>query len=271
MSALAESGTARVGELLRGWRERRRLSQLSLALDAGVSTRHLSCVETGRAKPSAELLLALAEQLGLPLRERNRLLLAAGFAPRFSETQLGAPGLQGVRGALQRLLDAHHPYPGVALDRHWNVVLANAAAKALVAQLPAFLQGPPLNVFRASLHPEGMAAWTLNFADWGRYLIDELQRVAASSTDAATLALAAEVMAWPNVAALAREPREQGAPEDAPALLIPCVLELGGVRLSLFTTLATFGSPRDVTLAELTVELFYPADAVTEAALRAMG
>jgi len=252
--------------MLRTWRGRRRVSQMSLALDAGVSTRHLSCVETGRARASPELLLSLAEQLALPLRERNRLLLAGGYAPRFGEAGLASPSLQAVTAALQRLLDAHHPYPGVALDRHWNVVLANQAAQAMVVHLPAFLHGPPLNVFRASLHPEGMAAWTLNFPAWGRYLLDELERVVAAGTDAATQALADEVLAYPNVVAL----RAQPAPADeSPSPLIPCVLELGGHRLSLFTTLATLGSPRDVTLAELTVELFYPADAETEAVLRA--
>lgn len=266
-----------VGELLRTWRGRRRLSQMGLALSAGVSTRHLSCVETGRSRPSAELLLMLCEQLELPLRERNRLLLAAGYAPRFSEAGLASASLQVVSAALQRLLDAHHPYPGVALDRHWNVVLANGAAKALVARLPAFLLGPPLNVFRASLHPQGMAAWTLNFPAWGRHLLDELERVVASDTDAATRALAEEVKAYPNVAALReREPVSMAdataeAMAQAASPLIPCVLDLDGTRLSLFTTLATLGSPRDVTLAELTVELFYPADSETEAALRARG
>lgn len=257
-----------VGEMLRTWRGRRRISQMSLALDAGVSTRHLSCVETGRARASPELLLSLAEQLALPLRERNRLLLAGGYAPRYAEAALASPGLQAVTVALQRLLDAHHPYPGVALDRHWNVVLANGAAKALVGHLPAFLHGPPLNVFRASLHPEGMAAWTLNFPAWGRYLLDELERVVAAGTDAATQALADEVMAYPNVAALKAQAARPT--DEPPSPLIPCVLELNGHRLSLFTTLATLGSPRDVTLAELTVELFYPADAETEAVLRAM-
>jgi len=264
-----ESGLARrvtpapgAGELVRAWRSRRRLSQLALALDTGISARHLSFVETGRARPSAELLLALAETLALPLRSRNELLVAAGFAPRFSETGLGAPDLAGVRDALQRLLDVHDPWPGVALDRQWNVVLANAAAHRLAARLPPFLRAPQLNMFRAGLHPQGFAGLTLNFEEWGRYLLGELQRLADSGFDAAAAALLAEVAAYPNVHAL------PPAAAAKAGVLVPCVLEVDGARLSLFTTLAVFGSPRDVTLAELTVELFYPADEATAAALR---
>lgn len=266
-----ESGLARrvtpargAGELLRAWRSRRRLSQLALALDAGISARHLSFVETGRARPSAELLLALAETLALPLRSRNELLVAAGFAPRYSDSGLGAPDLAAVRGALQRLLDVHDPWPGVALDRQWNVVLANAAAGRLAAQLPPFLHAPQLNMFRAGLHPQGFAGHTVNFGDWGRYLLGELQRLADTGLDAAATALLDEVAAYPTVQAL-----RSVAPGPAVGPLVHCVLELDGERLSLFTTLAVFGSPRDVTLAELTVELFYPADEATATALRA--
>lgn len=256
------------GSLLRAWREKRRLSQLTLALEAGVSARHLSFIETGRARPSAELLLAVAEELDMPLRERNKLLLAAGFAPRYSETGIGSPDLAAVQGALSRLLDAHDPYPGVALDRHWNVVLANQAAGRLMVALPPELLQKPLNIFRASLHPQGFAAITLNFDEWGSYLLSELNKLVAASTDPATLALAEEVAAYPNVKAL--KARQVNVVEASHPLLIPCVINLGGARLSLFTTLATFGSPRDVTLAELTVELFYPADAATEKVLRAV-
>jgi transcriptional regulator with XRE-family HTH domain len=255
------------GSLLRAWRQRRRLSQMALALDAGVSPRHLSFVETGRSRPSAELLVALAERLQMPLRHRNELLHAAGFAPRFTETRLSSAELANVRGALQRLLDAHDPWPGVALDAHWNVVLANAAALRLASLLPPFLRGPPLNLFRASLHPQGFAALTVNFDEWGRHLLGELQRRAESTEDAA--ALLDEVAGYPNVRAL--RDRAAAAADAAMPLLLPCVLDVGGQRLSLFTTLAVFGSPRDITLAELTVELFYPADESTAAALRAAG
>lgn len=270
-----------VGALLREWRQRRRRSQLDLALDVGVSPRHLSFIETGRSRPSAAMLLALAERLDLPLRERNRLLLAAGHAPRYGHTDLASPAMAPVRAALQRLLDAHQPYPGVVLDRHWNVVLANATALQLVQLLPPELAGPPLNMMRASLHPQGFAAITANFAEWGGYLIDALQRAVADSGDAQLVALRQEVEAWPNVRAL-REAAAQRSPagggrlvDESPPLLLPCVLDLPGPqdgtakrRLSLFTTLTSFGTPRDITLAELAVELFYPADAATEALLR---
>jgi transcriptional regulator with XRE-family HTH domain len=252
------------GAMLRAWRNRRRLSQLALALDAGVSARHLSFVETGRSRPSAELLLSLAERLQLPLRSRNELLLAAGFAPRFSETGLSSPDLASVRGALRRLLDAHDPWPGVALDRQWNVVLANAAALRLASALPPFLREPQINMFRASLHPQGFAAFTANFDEWGRYLFGELRRLAESDADAS--ALLDEVGGYQNVRALREHPSVHA--DGAASLLVPCVLDVGGRRLRLFTTLAVFGSPRDVTLAELTVELFYPADEATASALR---
>lgn len=265
-SALGPEGP---GPLLREWRTRRRRSQLDLALDVGVSTRHLSFIETGRARPSPGVLLALAEQLQLPLRERNRLLLAAGYAPRYAERPLDSEAMAPVRMSLQRLLDAHDPYPGVALDRHWNVVLANRAAQALVALLPPALQGLPLNPMRASLHPEGFAAHTANFSDWGRYLVDALQRAATQSGDPGLLALEAEVRSWPNVAAL--PVRDEGAAAAAPPLLVPCLMRLPQGLLSMFTTLTTFGTPRDITLDELCIELFYPADAASEAMLRAAG
>ncbi|EWS54011.1 MULTISPECIES: helix-turn-helix domain-containing protein [unclassified Methylibium] len=255
-----------IGPALRAWRDKRRLSQLALALDVGVSTRHLSFVETGRSRPSAELVMALAERLELPLRERNELLLAAGFAPRFPETPLSSPDLDGVQRALRRLLDAHDPYPGVALDRHWNVVLANAAAARLVAALPDALRKPSVNMIRAGLHPQGFAAVTANFDEWGRHLVTELAQLAESSADATLAALLAEVSAYPNVRALLARPAAPVPTEHR--LLLPCVFDLGGTRLTFFTTLARLGSPRDVTLSELSVELFYPADGATEKALR---
>ncbi|MBP6903302.1 MAG: helix-turn-helix transcriptional regulator [Burkholderiaceae bacterium] len=263
------------GALLREWRTRRRRSQMDLALDVGVSPRHLSFIETGRSRPSAAMLLALAERLDLPLRERNRLLLAAGHAPHYSHTDLDHPAMAPVRAALQRLLDAHQPYPGVVLDRHWNVVLANATALQLVRALPPELAAPPLNMMRASLHPQGFAAITANFADWGGYLVDALQRAVADSGDAVLVALRQQVESWPNVRALREAAAQRGGRlvDEAPTLLLPCVLDLPGPagpqRLSLFTTLTSFGTPRDITLAELAVELFYPADAATEALLRA--
>jgi MmyB-like transcription regulator ligand binding domain len=211
--------------------------------------------------------VALADVLDMPLRERNALLLAAGFAPRFSETQLDAPDMAAMQQAITRVLHAHDPYPGVALDRHWNIVIANAAAQRVVAVVPPELLALPHNIFRLGLHPRGIAACTSNFDEWGRYMLRELQRLADSAIDPAATALLEEVRGYPNVQALLATP-PRAAPSNPP--LVPCVLDIAGQRLSLFTTLATFGSPRDVTLAELTVELFYPADATTEAALRAM-
>jgi transcriptional regulator with XRE-family HTH domain len=256
-----------VGPLLREWRQQRRVSQLTLAVETGVSARHLSFVETGRARPSAELLLTLAEFLALPLRERNRLLLAAGFAPRYSETPLTAPEVAPVLAGLRRLLALHEPYPGLVLDGKWNVVLANGPAVRLTASLPAFLREPAPNMFRASLHPEGFAARTTNFDAWGGYLLDELGRLADASGDPALAALADEVEGYPNVVALAKRRRRSA---ESAGLLVPCELDLGGTRLSLFTTLARVGSARDVTLAELTTELFYPADEATAQALRVL-
>lgn len=258
-----------VGPLLRGWRQRRRLSQLDLSLDVGVSARHLSCIETGRARPSPPMLLALAERLEVPLRERNELLLAAGYAPRYAEATLDEAAQQPVRAALQRLLEAHHPYPGLVLDRHWNVVLANGAAQALAALVPEALRTPTLNVFRASLHPQGLARWTRNFDDWAREMLRTLRREVARTGDAGLQALWQEVGGYATVQPLLAAAAGEAEPAG-PELLLPCVLDLPQGRLSLFTTLTTFGTPREVTLAELCVELFYPADAASEALLRAM-
>jgi transcriptional regulator with XRE-family HTH domain len=253
------------GPLLREWRQRRKLSQMTLALETGVSTRHLSFVETGRARPSAELLLALGRFLDLPLRERNRLLLAGGYAPRFTETPLDAPEVAPVIEGLRRLLALHDPYPGVVLDRQWNVVLANESAARIVGLLPAELREPRTNMFRAGLHPHGIAAITTNFEAWGSYLLDELERAATNTGDAELAALAGDVAGYPNVIAL-RAARARGA-VPATGVLVPCELLVGGAKLAFFTTLARVGTPMDLTLAELTTELFYPADAQTAAAL----
>jgi transcriptional regulator with XRE-family HTH domain len=260
------SQRSRGGELLRAWRVRRKLSQLTLAMGTGVSTRHLSFVETGRAKPSAELILALTEYLTLPLRERNEILLQCGYAPRFAETALSAPELDDVRRALQRLLDAHEPYPGIAVDRRFNVVLANAAAARLVATLPAKLREPTVNMMRASLHPEGFAAVTTNFAEWGAHIVKELSRMAALANDSELSKLRDDVLQYPNVQSLQAKLATDA--RDAARLLIPCILTIDGQSVSMFTTLAKIGSSLDVTLDELTLELFYPADRSAEAFFR---
>ena len=244
----------------------RKQSQMDLALDLDISPRHLSFVETGRSRPGVELLMQIAARLDVPLRTRNSWLLAAGYAPRYSEQGLDSARMVQVRAAVQRLLDTHEPYPGVALDRHWNVVLHNQAAASLMGLLPPALLIAPVNIFRASLHPQGFAAYTKNFEEWGAYLLQVLQRQMLGVRDEAIAALAQEIHAYPNVQTLKEKTAAQATGE--PALLVPCILELHGQELSLFTTLTTFGSPRDITLHELCVELFYPNDVTTEAFLK---
>ena len=256
-----------VGPLVRDWRVRRRRSQLDLAHAVGVSPRHLSFVETGRSKPSPELLLALAEGLEVPLRERNTMLVAAGYAPRYRETALDATAMTRARTALQRMLDTHHPYPGVVIDLQWNVVLANAAAGLFTSGLPPELHGPPLNVFRACLHPDGLARATLNFDEWANYLVGQLHRTALLTDDSELNRLAEEIDGYRNVVDVRTRHRE--AAFDEPSLLVPLRLAVDGIELSLFTTLTTFGTPQDITLSELAVELFFPADDATDEWLRA--
>jgi transcriptional regulator with XRE-family HTH domain len=258
------------GPLLKEWRGRRRRSQMDLALEAGVSTKHLSFVETGRARPSRELLLTLARHLDVPLRDRNSLLLAAGYAPRYHETSIDDPASAKVRASLERLLSTHDPYPGVVLDRRWNVVLANEAANRLVGSLPADILTPQINVFRISLHPRGLAAATVNWVEWADYMLSQLHRLVVMNDDPLFAELEREILAYPNIVELTAEDGPLSPPSlgDDPPLLVPCRLSIGGVELSLFTTLTTFGTPRDITLDELAVELFFPADDATEAILR---
>jgi transcriptional regulator with XRE-family HTH domain len=260
------AGRRAVGPLVKDWRLRRGRSQMDLALDVGVSPRHLSFVETGRSKPSPELLLTIAEHLEVPLRERNVFLLAAGYAPRYRQTSLDDAQMVRVRQALQHMLDSHDPYPGIVIDRLWNSVLSNQAAVRMVDGLPPELVGPPTNVFRACLHPDGLASRTVNFPEWAGYLLGQLHRLTVLTGDPQVQRLADEVSQYPNVAALGGW-REAAA--DEPALWIPWRLDMNGVEWSFFTTLTTFGTPQDITLAELAVELFYPADEATEALLRA--
>lgn len=248
------------GALLREWRLRRNRSQLSLAVDAGVSTRHLSFVETGRSRPSPELLLTLADHLDVPLRERNALLLAAGYAPRYGESSLDDERMATVRASLQRLLDAHHPYPGVVVDGRWDVVAANDAALVLLAGLPDWLTARP-NIYRLSLHPDGLAGVTLNFTDWAAYLVQQLRRSVRSTGDRRVAELLDEVLAYPEVARL--QPLLDVADWSDPPLLVPFRLASPVGEVAMFTTLTSFGTPRDVTLDELVVELFYPADATS--------
>jgi transcriptional regulator with XRE-family HTH domain len=238
---------------------------MDLALDVGVSPRHLSFVETGRSRASPELLLTLAEHLQVPLRERNALLVAGGYAPRYPRTPLDAAEMEQIKRTLQKVLAGHDPYPGVVIDRYWNVVLSNPAAQALLAGLPHHVLGPPANIFRISLHPDGLAGRTLNFAEWSTYLLSQLHRALVLTGDDEFEQLVAEVSTYPNVSADDWHIRE-AAP--VPELLVPFHIDIGGTELSLFTTLTVFGTPQDVTLSELAIELFYPADDHSEAILR---
>nr|WP_167176026.1 helix-turn-helix transcriptional regulator [Saccharomonospora amisosensis] len=253
------------GELLRQWRGRRRVSQLDLSVAAGVSTRHLSFVETGRAKPSRQLVLLLSEHLDVPLRERNRLLLAAGYAPVYTETSLEAPELAAAREAVRRLLTAHLPFPAVAVDRGWNLVDSNAGVTMLLAGVAPELLRPPMNVLRVTLHPGGMAPMIANLGEWRAHLLGRLRREVAATGDEGLAALLAELRGYPC---------EQRVPEvELPApgdIMVPLRLRGGdGEELSFFSTVATFGTPLDITLAELSIEAFYPADEATGRAVTA--
>lgn len=258
-----------IGDLVRDWRHRRNRSQLDLSLDVGVSARHLSFVETGKSKPSPELVLAVAEHLEVPLRDRNTMLLAAGYAPRFSQTPLDDGAMDRVRSSLQRMLDAHDPYPGVAIDRAWNVLLFNRAALTFTEGVPPDLLQPTMNVFRICLHPDGLASRTSNFEVWGSYLIGQIRRTVQLTGDEGLAALEDEVLEYPNVQALPTRPDADA--DDDLMLLLPFCIETDEGPLNMFTTMTTFGTPRDVTLDELAVELFFPADDATDAELRRRG
>jgi transcriptional regulator with XRE-family HTH domain len=251
-----------VGELLRDWRRRRRLSQLDVSLDAAVSARHLSFVETGRARPSRELVLHLAEFLDVPLRDRNALLLAAGYAPAYGETPLDAEAMAPVRDALDAILQGHAPYPAVIVDRRWDLVTANAPALAILGEgVAAELLAPPANALRVCLHPDGLAPRIHNLGQYGGHLVDRLARQAAITGDPEIAALLEELRGYTG----AHVPADEG---PAGQLVVPLVLESLGAELRLFSTLATFGTALDVTIAELAIESFFPADAETAATLR---
>ncbi|MGW3992833.1 helix-turn-helix domain-containing protein [Amycolatopsis sp. NPDC004772] len=249
-----------VGELLREWRDRRRISQLDLAISADISTRHLSFVETGRSKPSRDMVLRLGEHLDVPLRERNRLLLAAGYAPAYTETALSDPELDAVRRAVRQLLAGHEPYPAAVVDRNWDLVDANAAVGLFVAGIPPELT---TNVLRATLHPDGMAPHILNLGEWRAHLLGRLRRQVTQTADAGLAELLDELRGYPC---------EQAVPEvEVPGpgdIFVPLKFRHDGVDLTFFSTVATFGTPLDVTVAELVIESFFPADSATAAYLR---
>src|SRR5215203_2474333 len=253
--------SAPVGDLLRDWRQRRRLSQLDLALEAGVSTRHLSFVETGRARPSPEMVLHLAEELVIPLRERNRLLLAAGYAPVYEERALDEPEMQPVHEAVQLVLDGHDPYPAITVDRGWALVAHNRGAALLMAGLPEDLLAPPMNVLRASLHPDGLAPRIANLGQWKAHLLERLARQATVTGDPALRALHEELAAYP----APEDDTDRGAASD---VVVPLRLRIPGGELRFLSTVTTFGTPVDITVEELSIESFFPADRETAEWLR---
>jgi transcriptional regulator with XRE-family HTH domain len=252
----------RVGPLLRDWRHRRRLSQLDLALEAGVSARHVSFVETGRARPSQEMVLHLAEQLDVPLRDRNALLMAAGYAPLYEERDLEAPDMEPVRAALDLVLRGHEPYPAAVVDRAWELIQGNRGIGLLVEGVDPELLEPPVNVLRVSLHPRGIAPRILNLAVWREHLLERLRRQIAATGDPQLVSLLAELEEYPAPAAPA------GAAEDLADVCVPLRLATPHGELSFISTVATFGTAVDITVAELAIESFFPADPATAAVLR---
>ena len=262
----AVSSQPHVGTLLRELRERRRMTQLELALDAGISTRHLSFVETGRSKPGRELLLRVTDQLGVPFRERNQLLLAAGHAPAFPERSLQDSELAPVREALDLILTGHEPYPAVVLDRYWNIVATNSAIEAVGAWVDPALREPPANAMRVGLHPRGLAPWIANLGEVRAYFVSRLERQVAMTGDTQLAALLEEVAAYP-----APEYERDPAADAAAGHILTPLMRLhapDGRQLSFFATVATFGTAAEVTTSELSIELGFPADAATAEALR---
>lgn len=263
MSETRAASTA--GELLRSWRQRRRLTQLELSAQAEVSTKHLSFLESGRATPSRQMLVHLAEHLDIPLRERNILLTTAGFAPLYSETDLQAPEMAAVHTAIQRLLASHEPYPAAVVDRWWNLVSGNASISLLVEGVDEELLDPPVNVLRASLHPRGLAPRIRNLGEWRAHLLTRLRGQVDKTGD-------------PDLAALLDELDSYGGSEPALAstyrydgVVVPLRLRSSRGDLNLLSTVATFGTPNDVTVSELSLESFFPADDDTRARLQAPG
>ncbi|MFJ9038319.1 helix-turn-helix domain-containing protein [Streptomyces sp. NPDC102406] len=265
MTSATRGNTSEVGRLLRGWRERRRVSQLELALRADSSARHISFVETGRSRPSEELILRLAEHLDVPMRERNSLLLAAGYAPRFTRTPLDDPSMGALREGLERLLRGYEPYPALIVDATYDVVATNRGLAALLASLPEeLLAQRPLNAMRLTLHPRGLAPRIRNLREWRGHLLAQMERQIALARSAELRALYEEVAAYP----VPDEAADEEPAEPVPYFALPMVIEHDGHVLSFVSSISTFNTPMDVTVAELAVETLLPADAATAKYLR---
>jgi len=255
-----------VGELLRRWREQRRLSQLELALQAEVSTRHLSFVETGRAAPSRDMVLHLADQLDVPLRERNQLLLAAGYAPVYSHVALDSPPLAEVRGAVRAIIEAHAPNPAVVVDRYWNMVDANSGISIFTDGITPAMLMAPVNIMRLSLHPDGAASRIVNLGQWRAHLLGRLRREIARTADAELEQLYEEVRRYPC--------KDAAVEADVPGpgdVVVPLRYRAMDQELAFFSTVVAFGTPLDITVDELAIELFFPVDSATARLLRREG
>jgi transcriptional regulator with XRE-family HTH domain len=259
-TALPAASPRPIGDLLREWRRHRRLSQLDLASGAEISTRHLSFMESGRSQPSRDMIVRLAEYLDIPLRERNRLLVSAGFAPAYRERALADPALASVQDTMRLLLRGLEPYPALVVDRHWHLVDCNSATQRLLAGLPPEWLQAPVNVLKLSLHPTGLAPRIRNLPVWRAHLLERLRRQIDATQDPALMALLAELRSYPG----AESP--QSLTNDA--IAVPMELELGDTVLSMLSTTTVFGTPMDVTLAELALEAFVPADAATALCLQ---
>ncbi|MER5772456.1 helix-turn-helix domain-containing protein [Streptomyces sp. NPDC001985] len=257
-----------VGPLLRGWRERRRVSQLELALRADSSARHISFVETGRSRPSEEMVLRLAEHLDVPVRERNSLLLAAGYAPRYAETPLDDPSMGTLREALDRLLRGYEPYPALVVDGLYRVVAANRGITMLLDGVAEHLLTPPLNAMRITLHPEGLAPRIRNLREWRGHLLHQMERQIALVRSDALRELYEEVAAYP--VPEGGDGRSGDETFPYPYFALPMVVEHEGRVLSFVSSISTFNTPMDVTVAELAIETMLPADPATVAYLRSL-
>ncbi len=263
-----------IGARLRDWRRRRRLTQMALAGDAGISTRHMSFLETGRSLPSRAMLLRLSALLDVPLRERNGLMVSAGYAPIYREQPLDTAAMTAARAAIDRLLAGHEPYPALAVDRHWQLVAANRAFPALLAGAAPALLAPPVNVLRLSLHPHGVAPRIANLAQWRTHVLERLRHQLQATGGPVLAALLTELQGYPGSDDGGDADDGAGNDADAPdaleSIVVPLQLHDGhGGLLSFFSTTTVFGTPRDITLSELAIESFFPADARTAAALRA--
>ncbi|HUK91780.1 MAG TPA: helix-turn-helix transcriptional regulator [Blastocatellia bacterium] len=252
-----------VGNLLRNWRMRRRLSQLELACQAQISTRHLSFVETGRAQPSREMILRIADGLEIPLRDRNVLLVRAGYAAMFPERQLSAPELEAALEAVDMVLKGHEPYPGIAVDRHWTLVRSNNSIGRLLTDLDPALLTPPVNVLRLSLHPKGLAPRIENFAEWRTALLARVSGQVERAGDPVLKSLFDEVNSYPAPVAGGARSAPTGGDGDHAGVVLPLKMITEFGVLSLFGTTTIFGTPLDVTLSEIALEMFFPADRAT--------